>query len=431
MALALKLTPEEQVTFNLVKPDIDAAEAELRAGHAAAAVDLILKVVHRLPEGFSAKPEMWQNVVVACQQAVRQSVKKGSETAGDPWIRTALDVPDLPKNASPDLHRLRAEAFKSIGLQLLVHGRFDDSVACYRKAIAALPSAGYEINLTNALFRARKRAVLSDFTAAVTLEQLAPKLLVACVPKSGSSFLRIALSRLTGWKEVRAFAPADQFDQEFHVPSLVESARIPGVIQQHCLATEPNLQILEAFRIRPVVLVRNFADALLSLVEFFRGGAYQTTLFQRDFNRLSPEAQIDLLLEHRMPWYFEFVASWQEVERTKRLPVCWLSYEELIADEAGTLRRLIEYWKLQVPDEKARIEKALADAKADTERTRFNVGRAGRGKAALSPRQLERLASYARFFPSTDFTKVGLPPPAANAGVPSDSSSVGATSSPG
>lgn len=407
--LNLNLTPKDQAVFGAVKADVDLGVAELQAGRPVAALKLFQGVLSRLPEGFSARPALWQTIVIACKEAVEKFVTTGAEAAGDEWAKIALSAPDLPPSASLELRRFSAEALKCIGVRMFEVGRHDHAVALYRKALVAVPSTTYRINLSIALFMAHRRAVLADFTTSVTPDQLAPKLLVACVPKSGSSFLYNVLSFATGWKGMRAFGPAGQFQQELQTDNLIEYAGMPAVLQQHCRATEPNLQIMEAFRIRPVILVRNFADALLSLLESYRNGAYRSTLFQDDFPQLSPEAQIDLLIEHRMPWYFEFVASWQRVERTRRLPVFWLTYEEFMADKVGTVRRLLEYWDLKATDE--RIEQALAHAASDRKKTRYNVGQTGRGRAALSEEQFQRLASYARFFPSTDFSKVGLMAP--------------------
>ena len=45
---------------------------------------------------------------------------------------------------------------------------------------------------------------------------------------------------------------------------------------QHCRATEANVQLMQAFGIRPVVLVRDLHDVIVSLRDYFNGGAIRT-----------------------------------------------------------------------------------------------------------------------------------------------------------
>ena len=99
---------------------------------------------------------------------------------------------------------------------------------------------------------------------------------------------------------------------------------------------------MQAFGIRPVVLVRNIFDSVMSLLDFYNiQGAYQSTYFRADFPSLDEETQIDLLIDNVIPWYFQFVASWSLVEKQGRLQVLWLSYEELTGDKPAAIQRVL------------------------------------------------------------------------------------------
>ena len=80
--------------------------------------------------------------------------------------------------------------------------------------------------------------------------------------------------------------------------------------QQHCRATGPNTQILQAFGIRPVILVRRLDDIVLSLSDFYNGGATVNTFYGDVWPTLDQPAKYDLIIDHMMPWYASFYASW-------------------------------------------------------------------------------------------------------------------------
>jgi hypothetical protein len=285
--------------------------------------------------------------------------------------------------------------------------RFGDALALLRKALSSQRRSVDQLHLSNALTCTGEAARLSDFTDRVAPDQLAPKLMIACLPKSGSSFLNNVVQKLTGWPEVVTYPPCGQFEQELYTPALIEFAMVPAVVQQHCRATDANLQILQGFSVKPVVLVRNIEDALLSLLEFYRSGASFQTVFHPDFGNLDAEQQADLLIEHRAPWYFEFVASWLRADQDGRLPVLWLRYEDMVADKPAAIRRIADHWNIEADDE--RIASVLAEAEAETGRNRFNVGKVGRGREQFTEAQRARIAALAENFPSLDLSIVGAP----------------------
>ena len=76
--------------------------------------------------------------------------------------------------------------------------------------------------------------------------------------------------------------------------NLPTSIRLPNSIA--CRASEANIQLMQAFRIRPVVLVRNIFDAMVSQLDFHRNGAYLNSYFRGDFLTLDETTQIDPLM---------------------------------------------------------------------------------------------------------------------------------------
>jgi hypothetical protein len=229
---------------------------------------------------------------------------------------------------------------------------------------------------------------------------------IACVPKSASTFLKNLLGSVTGYCDLFSVYAAGQSEHEIYLPTLRDSAQLDTVTQQHCRASDANIHLMQAFGIRPVVLVRNIFDSVMSLLDFYNKGACQTSYFRSDWPGLDEETKIDLLIENVIPWYFQFVASWDLAEKQKRIEIHWLTYEELIADKPSSVLKVLEFYGLGAS--RRGVEERIREIESQQRQNRFNKGVAGRGRSGLNDRQKERIRRLTRFYPSTDFDRIGL-----------------------
>ncbi|MFM9903962.1 MAG: sulfotransferase domain-containing protein, partial [Pyrinomonadaceae bacterium] len=198
-----------------------------------------------------------------------------------------------------------------------------------------------------------------------------------------------------------------QNEQELDLPQFVKFGTANTVTQQHARASEPNIQIMQAFGVRPTILVRNIFDTTVSLLDFYTKGFVFSTYFDKaEFLSFDEEQKIDLLIEFVLPWYFQFVASWQRAEQEKRLEMNWVTYEEMIADKAATVARILAFYGIKVPADS--IEQKIASVESKKEQNRMNKGIAGRGMTVLSDSHRKRIGKLARHFPSADFSIIGL-----------------------
>jgi hypothetical protein len=83
-----------------------------------------------------------------------------------------------------------------------------------------------------------------------------------------------------------------------------------------------------------------------------------------------------------------------------------MSYEELIKDNPTSITNVLKFYGLGAPQRG--IGQQISEAESEKRRTRFNRGVAGRGISKLSEGQIDRIRSYARYFPTTDFSRMGL-----------------------
>lgn len=218
-----------------------------------------------------------------------------------------------------------------------------------------------------------------------------PHIFVACFPKSGSTFLSKALQGLTGYPEYCSVDECGHNEQDIS-PRRLGRARQLSVIQQHTKGTKANLNIMREFGMRPIVHVRNLFDVVISLHDHFFGEdhCFPTGYVHREFWKMQEQEQFDYLIHMHLPWYFNFLVSWHEAQR--QFSLITTSYEELFANPAGTLRRLADFYGLDVDD--AAIQRALEHA--GRQHTRLNKGVSGRGRQILTPTQRDAICRLAR-----------------------------------
>jgi hypothetical protein len=190
--------------------------------------------------------------------------------------------------------------------------------------------ANLRIALDVALHASGLPATLADYTTDVAPEALGRRLVIACFPKSASTFLKSVLMGVTGFPE------------------------------------------------------RNLA---------FAHGQNETGRF-------------DVMVDDRAAWYLGFFAGWQRAIRSGRIDGHWLTYETLMADQAGALGEILRFHGLDRPREA--IEAAIAQAGSDRTATHFNKGVVGRGRARFNDRQVAQIRRIAGHHPDVDFSPIGL-----------------------
>ncbi len=229
-----------------------------------------------------------------------------------------------------------------------------------------------------------------------------PHLLVACYPKSGLTFLVTLLSKLLGWPHVPLSYAYERSEQDLYLPALLYHDRGPTVSQHHLRATGPNLQLIDAAGIKVIVLVRDLADALVSLRDHFvdEGPHAPVCYIDERFAKLPLDQQLDWVIDLAAPWYVHFYTSWQYATREGRIKPLWLNYDDVTKDTLATLGRVLAF--LEIDHDLCECERAMSEMPRDRS-VRFNKGVAGRG-SILTPWQKVRLRRLCDHYPDIDFT---------------------------
>jgi len=164
------------------------------------------------------------------------------------------------------------------------------------------------------------------------------------------------------------------------------------------------------FSIKPVILVRNIFDVVVSIRDhmFNEGYEFPTFFCDEKFKNLDEKSQFDFIIEQGIPWYFNFYVSWHKAISEKRIEGLWLIYEEVVSDWHKALRKVADFYGIDTTDEK--IDDALQQTLIKRKKKiRLNKGIVGRGFTFLTEEQRDKIVGMARFYPWIDFSSIGIP----------------------
>lgn len=405
--IELKVSEREQEFLFGVKREIDRGIDAMNRGEHDRAILIFKQLVPKVDAASSVYDVLQYDLLTAYKQRIEQLLLQDDVTPVNRYLPEVFRL-ELRGVLSPDFEFKAgfADNFRQLGLAFYAKRQHEAALACFRRAIAVQPDPSYYVDLTNAIAFTKERARLADYTQAYKKSDLGRHIFIACAPKSGSTFLKNVLVGVTGFRDLFTVYAALQNEQDIDMPLLAKFGTVNTVTQQHARASEANIQLMQAFEIRPVILVRNIFDTAVSLLDFYRKGFTFSTFFDRqEFLTFTEDQQIDLLIEYAIPWYFQFVASWHRAERDGRLEMCWLTFEDMISDKSAAVQNILSFYGLSASG--PIIEEQIDRSETNSEMSRFNKGVTGRGGMLSSP-QRERIVSLARHFPSVDFTCFGL-----------------------
>jgi len=244
--------------------------------------------------------------------------------------------------------------------------------------------------------------------------------LVACMPKSGSTFLSSVIANMPGFRrehivpsygrreqeisepEIQAaFVATQTLRRAFDLGEMASTERPRAWVAQHHVKHNDETQLLiDTYQIVPVCLVRNIFDIVVSLRDHVANDSPLTAVAYIDESMVgwAPERMYEFLIDLAVPWYIHFFVSWAKADSA-----VLVTYEDLIADPHAEIRRVLKAGRL--PWNNDAIAAALETvAGADV---RKNVGRTGRGNV-IDSRLRARVEQYCNYYPDVDFSPIGI-----------------------
>lgn len=242
-------------------------------------------------------------------------------------------------------------------------------------------------------------------------DKVGQKIMIACFPKSGSTFISKVLASLNNYEYKYFFdihnAPSEQNLSEI---LMFDNYEKKLVIHQHFLGTVESINILNKFNIRPVVCLRNIYDCLVSIKDHMhKEGKDWPFLFhaENDFFNWNEEKQLDFIIQFACPWYITFYVSWMSAIKNKLIDAHVIFYEDLLNDKSSEIGKIQSFYNNNTNIEK--IKSVIEQIEGDSSKTRFNKGVTNRGTTILNESQKQKIKEYTIFYNDEyDFKKIGI-----------------------
>jgi Sulfotransferase domain len=234
-----------------------------------------------------------------------------------------------------------------------------------------------------------------------------PVLIFAFAPKAAGTFLRTAAIAASDGQLVRIVHAQGGRDAQPYLPIFIDYylggvCKGPLVAHVHMQALPANRYFLEAFGIKPVIMLRSIPDMLASYWDMLSADAQARAEglncpIPDGFPDFDAAKKADFMIDMIAPWYIDYFATWLTYANEKPDDVCVLSYADFTDDPAEVLQTALEH--VDLPRSRQACQAALDGAWKDRGTLRFNKGKGGRGKAYFSQEHLDRLARMLRYHP--------------------------------
>jgi hypothetical protein len=229
------------------------------------------------------------------------------------------------------------------------------------------------------------------------------KILLACFPKSGSSFTTSVISQIGNYERMGLVYAYGMREQELDSRKCHQLRSTSFIAQHHVRYSEYTAKLILQYNLTPVVLVRNIYDCIVSMADHIRSENYKwpmCTLFEEHCN-LSDQDLFLMITDYFIPWYINFYIGWI----TSPVNPLLVTYEDMVSDQVTFFEKILRADGYQT--EELEIDDAIAICLSGKHKIRFNHGVINRGKI-LPPEVREKVHQLVSYYPSIDFSPVGI-----------------------
>jgi hypothetical protein len=246
----------------------------------------------------------------------------------------------------------------------------------------------------------------------------APRHVVCCMPKSGSSFLASALQHavelprvsLTSFGSGGASSAFGMNSREQELDEMAVTKSVltcsQGFVAQHHTRYSQYLALqMKLYGLSPLVTMRNALDCIVSFDDMViaRGPDAQHWVsdaqfaFPAGYSRLSEDIRYTILTHSFGVWLINFYLSWKRGQQQAIVSPLMIKYEDHVLNPEA----LVEHLNSRIPMTGEQIDRLRTYAKQpDPTRSRLNVGTRGRGEQKLPEHLKQFLLDYAGLFAS-------------------------------
>ncbi len=226
--------------------------------------------------------------------------------------------------------------------------------------------------------------------------------LLAFPPKCAGTFLRTAAIYAVNGQLTRVVHAQGGRDATPYLPVYIHYLvggfpPDPLVTHVHMQALPANRHFVDAFDLKPVIMLRSVPDMLVSYLDMLAAepatsNHWLNIAIPPDFAAMDEAVQADFLIDTAMPWYASYYATWLAYAADEPGRVLVLRYGDLRRDPTAMLQAVLDHSGLSREEEVCEL--AVATAWHTRLENRFNRGEDGRGTARFTPAQIGRIARH-------------------------------------
>jgi Sulfotransferase domain len=199
-------------------------------------------------------------------------------------------------------------------------------------------------------------------------------ILVACMPKSASTFVSNALAAAAGLQKVELVPEYGRREQELSEILLAEHDSLDYVAQQHIKHSNWTEQLCKEHGVSMIVLVRSLFDVVISLRDHVHRESPVGPAFYLEKKHISQnDAEMErMIVMLAIPWYINFYMGWRSSKNA-----LIVAYEDIAAAPEKAIAEMLAFSGVGAGKDKvaAGVKAASGDG------SRINVGKAGRGRS--------------------------------------------------
>lgn len=238
--------------------------------------------------------------------------------------------------------------------------------------------------------------------------------LIACMPKTGSTFLKKKLFclenvRLTSYR--KNFYRSEQELEEDKIREVYLRNLNSDLIAQHHVRCNTNtIQLINKYEIKTIVLIRNIKDILVSMSEHVENTSPVWPMYYLDEKILKDIKSNNISLLSAVtalctPWLISFYLSWKKESKyiKKEFSPYFVNYDQLFSNKVAYIQKIADF--LNFKNDISSIEKGL---ERNDHFTRFNKGISGRGKEAFEKDKVASiyLENVLSIYPKENFNDI-------------------------
>ena len=259
----------------------------------------------------------------------------------------------------------------------------------------------FDLDASNAMFSLPNVSGEFDASFAAYLRKIGsrrPLVMFAFPPKAAGTFLRAAAVQAIDGQLMRVTHAQGGRDATPYLPTFIlyYVGGFPDstiVTHLHMQALPSNRSFLEAFDIKPTIMIRDVADMLASYWDMLDTNQSTNNWLNchlpARFADMDSSAKADFLIDMFAPWYASYFASWLSYAEASPGRVCILRYREFLQDPADALQRALGHAGLERT--RSDCQQAIDIVWQERGQHRFNRGIVGRGRSRFRPHHIERL----------------------------------------